>query len=436
MGKPITVREYDKIVCNESYKGVPGYECIGEKEFDELKRFIHEFTGDVETTDVLEFMQIGYKRHIGEFISIKNYVGLIQTKNSFQVQVLPKINLAENEEDPERKTKEIFLRMLQSLKDFQGKAFSTASLQVDKMNLYELFINMYLQEVRQLVKRGLKSSYVTTEDNLSCFKGKLLVNQHIRNNLAHKERFYVAYDEYSQNRAENRLIKATLLKLQKITGSAENAKEIRQLLTAFELVDASNNFEKDFANVVINRSTKDYATIMPWSKIFLTNKSFTTFSGSTTSRALLFPMESVYESYVAQQIKRVMCPDGWDISTQDIGCYLFQTEKKFALRPDIVMKNGGKTIVMDTKWKRLIDNPQKNYGISQADMYQMYAYSKKYRASDIWLLYPQTEGLKAYDNEISFNSEDEDVKTKVHVFFVDVANIEESLKELQNIISK
>ena len=69
-------------------------------------------------------------------------------------------------------------------------------------------------------------------------------------------------------------------------------------------------------------------------------------------------------------------------------------------------------------------------------MYQMYAYSKKYRASDIWLLYPQTEGLKAYDNEISFSSEDEDVKTKVHVFFVDVANIEESLKELQNIISK
>ena len=87
MGEPITVREYDKIVCNESYKGVPGYECIGEKEFDELKRFIHEFTGDVETTDVLEFMQIGYKRHIGEFISIKNYVGLIQTKKKGKVNI-------------------------------------------------------------------------------------------------------------------------------------------------------------------------------------------------------------------------------------------------------------------------------------------------------------------------------------------------------------
>ena len=321
------------------------------------------------------------------------------------------------------------------MKDFPGKAFSTASLQVDKMNLYELFINMYLQEVRRLVKIGLKSAYVTTEDNLSCFKGKLQVGQHIKHNLAHKEQFYVAYDEYSQNRPENRLIKATLLKLQKLTDSAENAKEIRQLLIAFENVVASTNYQKDFSQVIIDRSTKAYADILVWSKIFLTNRSFTTFSGSTTSRALLFPMESVYESYVAQQMKKILCPNGWDISTQDKQHYLFQSEKKFALRPDIVMTKGDKTIVMDTKWKRLNNNPQKNYGISQADMYQMYAYSKKYKANDIWLLYPQNEELKGYENKISFNSEDQDIETKVHVFFVDVANIEESLEQLKDMIS-
>lgn len=50
-------------------------------------------------------------------------------------------------------------------------------------------------------------------------------------------------------------------------------------------------------------------------KVFLMNKSFTTFSGSTASRALLFPMESVYESYVAQQMKKVMSPEGTIIRT-------------------------------------------------------------------------------------------------------------------------
>ena len=109
--------------------------------------------------------------------------------------------------------------------------------------------------------------------------------------------------------------------------------------------------------MVINRNTKDYEMLMQWSKVFLMNKSFTTFSGSTASRALLFPMESVYESYVAQQMKKVMSPEGWDVSSQDKGHYLFtEPRRQFALRPDIVMKRGERTVILDTKWKSLVDN--------------------------------------------------------------------------------
>jgi len=443
MDKLLEVTEYDTIICNPAFKSDEKYRYLDKEQFDNLVQFIHEFSGDTDTADILDFMRIGYKRNVGDTITIKNYVGLIQMKNGFQIQILPKIAFADGDVKEHTKTKKVFLHMLRSMRDFPSKVFTTASLQVDKMNLYELFINMYLQEVRTLVKRGLQSTYVNTEDNLNFFKGKLQIPQHIRYNSAHKERFYVAYDVYSQNRAENRLIKATLLKLQKLSGSAENTKLIRQLLTAFEPVDASVNYEKDFAKVIIDRSTKAYETIMQWSKVFLLNKSFTTFSGSTTSRALLFPMESVYESYVAQQIKKVMIPNGWEVSTQDKQYSLFTThdEKKlFALRPDIVMSKDGKTIVLDTKWKQLSDNERINYGISQADMYQMYAYSKKYNAKDVYLLYPVTEEMRKYkdENEINFHSNDKNstVETIVHIFFVDVANIEESMLELNEILSK
>jgi len=439
MDKLLEVTEYDTIICNPAFKSDEKYRYLDKEQFDNLVQFIHEFSGDTDAADILDFMRIGYKRNVGDTITIKNYVGLIQMKNGFQIQILPKITFVDGEDN----TKDVFLRMLRSMRDFPSKVFTTASLQVDKMNLYELFINMYLQEVRTLVKRGLQSTYVNTEDNLNFFKGKLQIPQHIRYNSAHKERFYVAYDVYSQNRAENRLIKATLLKLQKLSGSAENTKLIRQLLTAFEPVDASVNYEKDFAKVIIDRSTKAYETIMQWSKVFLLNKSFTTFSGSTTSRALLFPMESVYESYVAQQIKKVMIPNGWEVSTQDKQYSLFTTQdekKLFALRPDIVMSKDGKTIVLDTKWKQLSDNERINYGISQADMYQMYAYSKKYNAKDVYLLYPVTEEMRKYkdENEIYFHSNDKNstVETIVHIFFVDIANIEESMLALNELLSK
>ena len=93
------------------------------------------------------------------------------------------------------------------------------------MNFYEIIINMYLQEVRRLVKRGSKSDYIIQEENLRYYKGKLLVSRNIKENLCHKECFYVSCDVFHPDRAENRLIKATLLKLQKVTKSAKNAKE-------------------------------------------------------------------------------------------------------------------------------------------------------------------------------------------------------------------
>ena len=429
MRKLFEVKEFDSIICNSDYKDNDSYKYLVKKQFENLEMFIHEFSGSEENADALDFMRIDYRRNVGDRITVKNYVGLIQMKDGFQVQILPKISFGEEEDSGNARTKRIFLRMLRSMKDFPSKTFNDASLKVDQMNLYEIFINMYLQEVRHLVKRGIKSAYVSQEDNLRYYKGKLLVGQHLRANLVHKERFYVGYEEFLSNSPENRLVKSTLEKLQKITSSAENSKEIRQLLTAFELVESSTNYQKDFSKVVIDRNTKDYEMLMQWSKVFLMNKSFTTFSGSTTSRALLFPMESVYESYVAQQMKKLFRPDGWDISTQDKGHYLFMNpRKKFALRPDIVLTKDDHTVIMDTKWKNLINNERKNYGISQSDMYQMYAYSKKYKTSEIWLLYPINDEMRN-SKPIKFDSGD---GTTVNLFFVDVANIEDSLLVLKN----
>lgn len=428
MGKSVEVREFDTIICNPDYKDDDNFICVAKKDFDDLISFIHEFTGTEENTDALEFMRIGYHRNVGEVISFKNYVGLIQIRNGFQIQVLPKISFGDGKDEGNEQTKRIFLKMLRSMKDFPSKVFNDASLKVDHMNLYEIFINMYLQEVRQLVKIGIRSSYVQQEDNLKYYKGKLLVGRHVRTNLIHKEQFYVAFEEFHPNRPENRLVKATLEKLQKLTTSAENAKEIRQLLTAFEMVEASRNYENDFSKVVLNRNTRDYEMLIPWSRVFLQNKSFTTFSGTTTSKALLFPMESVYESYVTQQMKKVFVPDGWDVYSQDKRHYLFMEPKKqFALRPDIVLVRDGRTIIMDTKWKQLIDSERKNYGISQADMYQMYAYSKKYDTSEIWLLYPMNDEMRNH-KEIHFKSGD---GTVVRIHFVDVKNIEDNLNGLK-----
>ena len=100
----------------------------------------------------------------------------------------------------------------------------------------------------------------------------------------------------------------------------------------------------------------------------------------------------------------------------------------FRLKPDIVLRKENLIVIMDTKWKRLVPNRKKNYGITSEDMYQMYAYSKKYGTQDIWLLYPVNDEFRNREM-ISFFSGD---GTYVNVFFVDVANIENSIKLLRS----
>ncbi|MBE5919939.1 MAG: restriction endonuclease [Pseudobutyrivibrio ruminis] len=433
MGKSFVVREYDTITCNKNYSDSPNFKYIDEKYFNELEQFIKEYSSSEENADILEFMKIGYKRSVGNTITFNNNVGIIELPSGFQIEILPKIDLGEKEDDYS-KTKHVFLNMLCCLKEFEGKALNNASLNADKMNLYEVFINMYIQEARNLVKHGIKSGYIQNEDNLRFYKGKLQVSQHIKSNLVHKERFYMQFDEYQVNRAENRLVKTTLLKLQKITNSTENAKEIRQLLLAFEMVDVSKNIDKDFACVSLGRDTKDYEKLIQWADIFLRNKSFTTFSGKNSGTALLFPMEQVFEAFVAKWVKRIFaeCSDNEArVSAQDRGYYLFDTPRKFRLRPDIVSRRRDyPIIIMDTKWKRLNTNASANYGISQADMYQMYAYSKKYHTSEIWLLYPFHEEVRGLDN-ISFIAErGEELKVNVHVNFIDLNNYKNCIYQL------
>lgn len=417
--KTYTITEYGSFIRD---KKIDGYVSLPPKVFDKLETFVLENAS--KGTEATELMGFSFKKNVGKVITAKNYVGVIALDDGTIIEIFPKIC----GEDDTEKVKKLLIRMLKSLQNSPFKSMQSTNLDVAKLPVFEIFIRMFITETFAVVKRGLKSGYETVEDNLTVCKGKIDFSNQIRHNLVHKEKFYVRYDEFNNNRPENKLVKSTLKYLYRFSSSSKNKADLKTLLNVFENVDESVNYDADFAKCSSVRNSKYYNTLLMWCKVFLKGKSFTSFSGSEVAYALLFPMETVFESYVAQQFRKLINPDEYTVSAQHKGFYLFDSPQKFALRPDIVIerKSGDAMFIMDTKWKLLNNNPSANYGISQADMYQMYAYQKKYKSQNVTLLYPMTEEIDE-SAPISYKADD---NVTVNVRFVDLFNIKESLKKI------
>ncbi len=430
MNKIYTVCEYDNLIrASEDQKEDPSTiekdHKIVEAVYDELRDYLLSSLKD-DKAQMFKVAKLGSKKGMGEVIRLQNYVGVISLPSGARFEVLPKIYAGDDALNKVNDIKNILLSMLSTLKDFPAIELDSTSLGLANMSIYEIFVRIYLRRVLSLVKRGLKSEYSLVEENSLSYKGRLLVSEQIKFNSAHEERFYMQKEVYDLDRHENRLIKSALKKLLRGSDDFENIRLARRLLCDFDSVPESMDYERDYASIVFDNGNKEYLDIIQWSMVFLRNKTFSLFDEKTNGQALLFPMEKVFEAYIANRLSDVVRlynkQNGlnWRVLCQERAKYLFDIPKAFKIRPDIHIENG-QNVLLDTKWKLLSKSESKN-GISQGDMYQMYAYSKRYQASQVYLLYPHTpiEGSIRYK---SYRTDERANPTRVDLKFMDLDNI-------------
>lgn len=426
----ITIKEYSAFrVCRkEEPQGAfdGNYTTLKEKTFNALEQFILNCKNN--KNEAIEVMNISARRGIGKIITAKNYVGVITMADGTTIEILPKLYSVKHQ-DNDKQSKEILIKMLRTLYNMPSITLQSTNLDIEKMPLFEIFIRMFIDEVLKITRSGLKSSYETLEENVTFFKGKLKFAEHIRKNFVHRERNYISYDAFTVNRPENKVLKTALQFLYLHTRSSKNKTDIKNILAVFEDVDMSLDYKTDLAKIIPDRNTKGYSTALEWAKVFLSGKSFTSFSGSETALALLFPMDKLFECYIASLVKKEMAASNYKVSTQHTGYYLFDEPKKtFKIRPDIVISNPDNIFVFDTKWK-ILDKDKNNYNISQGDMYQMYVYQKKYEAKSVTLLYPLSH-LISSEKLIKYTTENGNVI--VNVRFIDLPKAKQDVAKILN----
>ena len=440
----IVVKEYEKIGIKGTSKSDID-EVIDKDKFDKLKEFIK----DNKLHEEPKFFEI-----FKDYIIPQNFIGSINI-DDISVEIFPKIPLVKDDKAQERKR---FLEILEYVETFNENIFENLEIGNQDMPILEIFISNFIKEVEKIVKKGLVYSYINKSENILYFKGKLDLPNHIKYNII-ENRFFMNFDEFSINSMENCLLKLALEKIKNISSNIENTDKIHQLLIQFEDIETSGlNPVHLFKKIIYNKKNEFYKKSLNLAKFFLLDESPYSifFNDKKEVTGVFFPMETIYESYIANKLKQLISKeysDKFSIKIQDSSHFIFKNcsfnEKQikenikfFNIRPDIVLrnkKNNNEVIILDTKWK-ILRYEKENFNILENDFIQLIKYIVSYSSKEnpccrAYFIYPTTNTTK---NENSFGFIDkilfENDSLKIGAYFIDLSSEDEVDKSLKNIL--
>ncbi len=365
-----------------------------------------------------------------KYVKATSHVGVIQVPG-LTVEILPKIDTSASRAESEQLAQNNLLYMLALTRNVPLMERDLAALSRQKMPLLDALIGIFVERLMTELLRGLDHTYVHREENLACLKGKLLFPQQVRHNAAHRERVFVGYDDFVVDTWPNRILKAGCRRLLGMTSLSRLQKRLRETIALLDNVSDREIGVHDFERVHLTRNNERFRPLLEFCRMVLCGERPTAATGNRQTFSLLFPMEKLFEGFVAAFICRhaamMFWPEGVSVHVQAKGCQkhlLLRDDrgKRFLLKPDIVIERAPHEVrmILDTKWKHLKTSElDANNGVSQSDIYQLYAYAHRYRCACNVLLYPKVKGVESQRLRL-IGGDGKDGDKCIHVEFIDL----------------
>ncbi len=334
------------------------------------KAFSEHIIEDISSLELLSASSILYKQKedckcieitqdsTSKKINSNFYIGTDWlNKNEIAVYVAPKLNDKAQQTD--------YLLMLFSClqhsdvapytKDLYEIKFEEPFIEIEQKQdlLTPLLVVQFLQVVKSVIRKGLKKSYYKVEDNLNAkIKGKVLVAQTLKQNIIKNKptKTLCQYDEFGFNCIENRILKRTLVFIQKYLAlfpeySKLASPVVNYCLPAFHEVDENIDL-KTLKGITHNSFYKEYKEALHISSLILKRFGYNIKEIDTlNNKAVKVPpfwidMPKLFELYVLGLLK--------DKYFNNIK---FQIQGTYG-QPDFIFTSEKEKMIIDTKYKR------------------------------------------------------------------------------------
>ena len=309
-------------------------------------------------------------------IQLTSFVGVLRI-GSLNLEILPKLD--RQHRGPFWRDR--LLDMLRVVHNLPLLAPTSSHLRTRPQDMLELYLELYAEEVTQLLQRGLARRYRAVEENATALRGKLLLTEQLRHNLVHRQRFYTEHTVYNQNLLHHQLLLRGLLVAEKLTANALVANQIRTLIARFPELPSVSVTAATFERLPEDRKTRSYAPALAIARLLLLNYHPDVTGGREEVLALLFDMNALWERFLTVALRRYL--PAYEAVAQAQRVYWRSDRQAATLRPDILLRSPAETIVLDAKWKVLAGGQP-----GAQDLRQLYVYATQFGARRAALLLP------------------------------------------------
>lgn len=356
-------------------------------------------TDAISEADALHLYQLGLKRPgfctLGHrSVRLAQFAGLVKIDGRI-LEILPKVGDSESAE----LSRGTFLRLLNSALDTPLFSGTNVGHDLRRQSLLEVFIRAYLQELSMLVRRGLMRRYRNDEDDLPMVRGRLLIRRQVARHAMRVDQLACRFDDLDIDNPWNRVLKTALQAVRPWLRSIESGRNWIELNSAFDEVSADPQALPMMAALVSDRQSRHYGPALRWAEWILRLLSPSVRAGANEAPELLFDMNRLFESAVANLLRRRI-GNSMSLETQGAGRHLAQIAHSsqspaFRLRPDLIIRHGAEVrSVGDTKWSR-VDIGGRGWALpKESHAYQMHAYASAYECDDFVLIYPWFGGSR------------------------------------------
>lgn len=242
----------------------------------------------------------------------------------------------------------------------------------DADGIVEAFVPGFVRQIRSALAAGASHGYRPTEDAPYTVRGRIRFGDQIRRRYGNRLPVEVAYDDFTVDTDENRVIKAAVHRLGRMRIRSEGA---RRSLRAFDGrldgVSLMGYDRRSLPRFTWTRLNEHYRGAVELSLLVLRATSIESLPGGRRSSALLLDMNKVFEDFAVVALREALRlgPSELVQHGRRRGLSL-DVAGRVKLHPDISWWEGDRCVfVGDVKYKRLAPA-----GAPNADLYQLLAY--------------------------------------------------------------